>query len=109
MIGGAHNNIQIVALILAIIGQGGFLWLYLRVRWYVNYIGRALMNGEVTLFLSLIGSLAATIWVKPPFLYHWIDPVLTFIYWSMTIAILFKWRAIWRQQNEGRPSHADQD
>lgn len=106
MIGSAHTDFQIIALVLALIGQSCFLWLYLRVHWYVNYIGRALMNGEVTLWLSLVGSLFATIWAKPPFLYSWVDPLLTFIAWTLMISVMFKWRAIWRQQHEpnGRPS-----
>lgn len=107
MIGGASNNLQIAALILGIIGQFGFLRLYFKTgRWHVNYIGRALMNGEVSLFLGLIGSLLATIFAQPPFLHSWIDPLLTFIFWTVTIAILFKWRAIWRVQNDParRPS-----
>lgn len=100
MIGsGINNDLQLLSLIVGIVCQSGFLLMYARVEWYVNYVGRALMAKSASLLFALIVSVLASMSMQTPYTNNWISPLLTMADWTLTLAIALQWRALWRQQH----------
>jgi hypothetical protein len=104
MIASYNSSLQFLALVIGIVCQAGFVMMYSRVEWHVNYIGRALMAKSGSMLFSLAitflaGLAVQTLTYRPG--WEWIIPLITFADWVLAFAIAIQWRALWRQQHEG--------
>lgn len=107
MIASYNSNLQFLALVVGIVCQTGFVYMYSQAqggRWRVNYVGRALMAKSASMLFSLLvtflaGIAVQTLTYRPG--WEWIVPAITLADWTLALAIALQWRALWRQQHEG--------